>query len=104
MPFTCIPAAAAKAMIDQGNVTIVDIRDPNAFAAGHVPNAFSLNNNNVQDFILHADFDNPLLVFCYHGHSSQGAADFLSQQGFSAVYSVDGGVEGWRGEYPVTTE
>jgi len=63
MPFTCIPAATAKAMIDQGNVTIVDIRDPNAFAAGHVPNAFSLNNSNVQEFILHADFDNPLLVY-----------------------------------------
>jgi len=104
MPFTCIPASTAKTMIDTGNTTIVDIRDPAAFAAGHIAGAISLNNSNVQEVIAQADFEQPLLVFCYHGHSSQGAADFLSQQGFSAVYSVDGGIEGWRGVYPLTME
>lgn len=104
MPFTCIPATTAKTLIDKGAVTIVDIRDPASFAAGHVQGAISLNNSNVQEVIAQADFDLPLLVFCYHGHSSQGAADFLSQQGFSEVYSVDGGVEGWRSVYSVIAE
>lgn len=101
MSFTCIPAVAAKQMMDSGDVTIVDIRDPSAFAAGHVPGAFSLNNSNVGEFVAQADHDKPLLVFCYHGHSSQGAADFLAGQGFREVYSVDGGVEGWKMQYPV---
>ncbi|HQQ62913.1 MAG TPA: thiosulfate sulfurtransferase GlpE [Pseudomonadales bacterium] len=102
MSFTCIPAAAAKQMMDSGDVTIVDIRDPSSFAAAHVPGSFSLNNNNVSEFVAQADHDKPLLVFCYHGHSSQGAADFLAGQGFREVYSVDGGVEGWKMQYPVT--
>ena len=102
MAFTCIPAAAAKQMMDTREVTVVDIRDPASFAAGHAPGAISLNNNNVQDFILQADHDKPLLVFCYHGHSSQGAADFLAKQGFDEVYSVDGGFEGWKLQYPVS--
>ncbi len=103
MSFTCISLAAAKQMIDARDATIVDIRDPQAFAAAHVPGAFSLNNSNVSEFVAQADHDKPLLVFCYHGHSSQGAADYLAGQGFSEVYSVDGGFEAWRGEYPVTT-
>ena len=101
MSFTCIPAAATKQMMDSGDVTIVDIRDPSAFASAHVPGAFSLNNSNVSEFVAQADHDKPLLVFCYHGHSSQGAADFLAGQGFREVYSVDGGVEGWKVQYPV---
>ena len=101
MTFTCIPAAAAKKMLDERDVTVVDIRDPQSFAGGHVPGSLSLNNSNVQTFVAEADHDKPLLVFCYHGHSSQGAADFLAGQGFAEVYSVDGGFEGWRMQYPI---
>jgi thiosulfate sulfurtransferase len=103
MSFTCIPAEAAKKILDERDATVVDIRDPASFAAGHIAQAFSLNNSNVQTFIEQADWDKPLLVFCYHGHSSQGAADFLAKQGFTEVYSVDGGMEGWKMVYPVTT-
>lgn len=102
MSFTCIPAAVAKQMIDTKDLTIVDIRDPSSFAAAHVEGAISVNNSNVNEFITQADHDKPLLVFCYHGHSSQGAADFFSSQGFSEVYSVDGGFEEWKQHYPIS--
>lgn len=100
MGFTCISSAAAKQMMDTREVTVIDIRDPSSFAAAHVTNAISVNNNNVNEFVAHADFEKPLLVFCYHGHSSQSAADFFAGQGFSEVYSVDGGFEEWRVTYP----
>lgn len=100
MGFTCIPSAAAKQMIDTKDVTIVDIRDPSSFSAAHVAGAISVNNSNVNEFVAQADHDKPLLVFCYHGHSSQGAADYFANQGFSEVYSVDGGFEEWRVNYP----
>lgn len=103
MSFTCISGAAAKAMMDAQHVTIADIRDPQAFATAHVPGAISLNNSNVATFVAEGDHEKPLLVFCYHGHSSQGAADFLAEQGFTKVYSVDGGFEAWRQQYPVET-
>ena len=100
MAFTCISAAAAKKMMDERAVQIVDIRDPQSFANGHVPEALLINNNSVGQFVADADMDKPVLVFCYHGHSSQGAADFFAGQGFAEVYSVDGGFEEWRTVYP----
>jgi thiosulfate sulfurtransferase len=102
MSFTCIPSAAAKKMIETKDVTIVDIRDPGSFATAHVDGAISINNSNVNEFVAQADHDKPLLVFCYHGHSSQGAADFFAGQGFCEVYSVDGGFEEWKVQYPVS--
>jgi thiosulfate sulfurtransferase len=47
------------------------------------------------------DFDTPVIVICYHGNSSQGAAQYLLQQGYDQVYSLDGGFEAWRKEFPV---
>ncbi|MCV6069119.1 sulfurtransferase, partial [Escherichia coli] len=38
----------------------------------------------------------------YHGISSQGAAQYLVNQGFEQVYSVDGGFEAWqRAQLPI---
>jgi len=50
-------------------------------------------------FLAAADRDQPLLVYCYHGNSSQGAADYFFNQGFEDVYSMDGGYEAWRLKY-----
>ncbi|PIP79541.1 MAG: thiosulfate sulfurtransferase GlpE [Gammaproteobacteria bacterium CG22_combo_CG10-13_8_21_14_all_40_8] len=82
-------------MIQQQKVTIVDIRDPNSFAQGHISGAHHVDNQNIQDFIRDADLDLPLVVCCYHGHSSIPAAQYLEQQGFKQVYSLDGGMCGW---------
>ncbi|CRR54182.1 Thiosulfate sulfurtransferase GlpE [Pseudomonas aeruginosa] len=43
------------------------------------------------------------MVVCYHGNSSQSAAAYFIQQGFSDVYSLDGGFELWRSVYPADT-
>ncbi|EEZ42274.1 thiosulfate sulfurtransferase GlpE [Photobacterium damselae subsp. damselae CIP 102761] len=42
------------------------------------------------------DFEQPVIVMCYHGISSQGAAQYLLHQGFEQVYSLEGGFEAWR--------
>ncbi|KMM87226.1 thiosulfate sulfurtransferase GlpE [Pseudomonas lundensis] len=97
--FKRIPPEQAQALRDQGAV-VVDIRDPQAYAAGHIKNATHLDNHSLHDFIAKADLDAPLIVACYHGNSSQSAAAYLVGQGFSEVYSLDGGFELWRATYP----
>ena len=82
-------------MVEEGIVNVVDIRDPGSYAAGHIPNAVSLNDQNVKEYIEKTDKGTPLVVCCYHGTSSRGAAEFLSQQGFKAGYSMTGGFEAW---------
>lgn len=79
----------------QSNVQIVDIRDAASFQAGNIANSFNLNNENIATWIAEADMDAPLVVVCYHGVSSQGAASYLAEQGFDEVYSLDGGFTAW---------
>ncbi|MDD2055680.1 thiosulfate sulfurtransferase GlpE [Pseudomonas putida] len=100
--FKRIPPEQAQALREKGAV-VVDIRDPQAYASGHINGAVRLDNQNIQDFIRGADLDAPLVVVCYHGNSSQSAAAYLVSQGFSDVYSLDGGFELWRGTFPAET-
>ncbi|WP_290524409.1 thiosulfate sulfurtransferase GlpE [Alcanivorax sp.] len=92
-----------KARFDDGQALFVDIRDPHSFAAGHLRGAVHLSNANVDQFLADSDKARPLVVYCYHGNSSQGAADFLTEQGFQAV-SLDGGYEVFKVQFPEALE
>ncbi|MDX7998668.1 thiosulfate sulfurtransferase GlpE [Xenorhabdus sp. Reich] len=96
---TIAPEQAYQYWLDKTAV-MVDIRDPQSFRAGHVTDAFHLTNETLNSFLQEADFDQPVMVMCYHGHSSQGAAQYLINMGFETVYSVNGGFEIWQRDYP----
>ena len=75
---------------------LVDIRDPQSFALAHPEQAYHLTNDTMVSWMDEVDFEQPVIVMCYHGSSSQGAAQYLINQGYENVYSLDGGFEGWR--------
>lgn len=80
---------------------VVDVRDEPSFLAGHIPGAVRLDGQSAADFVEQHDKHRPVLVCCYHGNSSQGAAAWLATRGFQEVYSLDGGFEAWRWNHPV---
>ena len=88
---------------DNDSATIVDIRDPASYQAGHIPNAIHLSDNTVEKFISDTDKNKPLVVYCYHGISSQGAAAYFAEKGFKEVSSMIGGFEGWLSAFPNST-
>ncbi|MCP4323528.1 MAG: thiosulfate sulfurtransferase GlpE [Psychromonas sp.] len=94
--FQRIDAHGAKLLLAKDNVKLVDIRDENSFETDHVEGAFHLTNDSVDQFIKEVPYDKTVLVLCYHGISSKGVAQYLCDQGYKDVYSVDGGFESWR--------
>jgi thiosulfate sulfurtransferase len=95
------PQQAWEMMQNEGAV-LADIRDTIRFSHSRPQGAFHLTNHSFGTFQDEYDYDEPVLVICYHGISSQGTAQFLVEQGYERVYSVKGGFEGWvRAELPV---
>lgn len=101
--FTRISIVDGEKMLANSEARVVDIRDEQSFVAGHIEGAFHLTNGTLHTFMQETDFDTPVIVCCYHGISSQQAAQFLIHQGFEQVYSLDGGFETWRMNYPVVS-
>ncbi len=93
--FKRISEQQAKDKLSISGATLLDVRDVDSYNAGHLANAIHLTNDNVLNIIANADKEAPMLVMCYHGNSSQSVAAYFVQQGFSDVYSIDGGYEGW---------
>ena len=104
-----------RALLDRpgrGGVEIVDVREPDEFAAGHVPGARHYPRGFLEvradlehkkrDPWLSAQRDRPLVLYCGGGHRSALAAQSLQEMGFTNVASMAEGWTGWteRG-YPV---
>ena len=95
-----ISVQKAHEIIGAGNnVTIVDVRDVNSFAQGHIAQAQMVSEENIEAFLQVTDKQAPLICYCYHGISSQQAALFFVNQGFKKVYSIDGGWNEWKSIY-----
>lgn len=86
----------AKEMMDKGGVTVVDVRQPEEYAAGHIPGAVLVPNESIGSRQPKAlpDLDAVLLVHCHSGVRSRQAARKLSALGYKNVYDF-GGIMNW---------
>lgn len=96
-PFRRIGVEEAAAIVGTGTALLLDVRDANSYAAGHVAGARNMAFANLGDIIGTTPKSQPVLIYCYHGNASQEFAQALSDFGFSDVTSLDGGYEAWVG-------
>ena len=90
-----ISCKEADQLIASQDVVIADVRDLDSYSQGHINNAIHLSVPALQEFCSQADKSQPILLYCYHGITSQSVAQHLIDQGFTEVYSLIGGFEMW---------
>ncbi len=78
------------------DAVVLDVREPQEYALGHVPGALNLPQAELATRLAEVPADRPLLVICQAGGRSRRAAQFLVQTGFTGVASVAGGMGAWR--------
>jgi thiosulfate sulfurtransferase len=96
MTYRTISIEEAQQLLTGDNVTVLDIRDPVSFSDGHIENALNAEAIDMDKFLAQQDKNKPLLIYCYHGISSQSAATFLAEKGLTQVYSLEGGYTAWQ--------
>lgn len=76
---------------------VVDTREDNEWARGHIPNAVHLGKGVIERDIENTipDKNAPLVLYCGGGFRSALAADNLQKMGYTNVISMDGGWRGW---------
>lgn len=93
-----------QAILDHGEeVFIIDVREPRQYHAGHLPEAILLPAGDFADrYTREVDPDDPVILVCEKGMTSEAAAKFLIQQGFTDVATMTGGMAAWTG--PLVTK
>lgn len=93
--YECIDLYQAESMLLSEHALLLDMRDYRFYSMGHHPRALHLNDGNLRSLLKHTSKHIPVIIYCYHGHSSQDMAQLFYDFGFARVYSLDGGYEAW---------
>jgi hydroxyacylglutathione hydrolase len=87
------------------DAVLLDVREPEEYAYGHVPAAASLPQAELATRLGEVPRDRPVFVICESGMRSLRAAQFLRQAGYERIVNVRGGTSAWRKSgRPVVTE
>lgn len=85
----------AAALITEGTFDVIDVREPNEWSTGHLPNARLVPLAQIKatpKVLLPRD---GVLFVCARGARSLAAARVAESIGLSQLYSLEGGTQGW---------
>lgn len=86
-----VDAAEAVEIIEAGEHTVIDVRTPAEYAAGHVDGSenIDVSAGSFEQQVEQLDKDEEYVVYCQSGNRSAQAADKMAELGFTEI--VDGG-------------
>ena len=87
----------AKSMMDAQEVIVLDVREQDEFAAGHIPDAVLLPVGSITEATAAAvipEQDSVVLVYCRSGNRSKTASQALTDLGYTNIYEF-GGINTW---------
>lgn len=76
---------------------LIDVREDNEFAKGHLPGSIHLGKGIIERDIESTvpDQNAEIVLYCGGGFRSALAAEALQRMGYHNVISMDGGYRGW---------
>lgn len=83
--------------INQGKITVIDIRENEELRNGHLPNAIFIPRGFLELRIeaTAPERDQIICLYCGGGNRSALAARSLQELGYSKVFSLEGGISRW---------
>ena len=87
----------ATQIINRNKTTILDVRTPEQFAAGHLRDAKNIPLSDLGSRIGELDKQKTkaVVVVCQQGSRADKAVKMLQKAGFDDVVSLDGGLTAW---------
>lgn len=91
----------AKAVSNNKEAQIIDVRTPEEYEESHIPNAQQIDIYQAPKFmeaINNLDKNKEYYVYCKSGGRSSQACQIMDQAGIQNCYNLEGGIEAWQGE------
>lgn len=84
--------SAAEAVEILASRTVIDVRTPKEFAAGHIVGALNVpvEASDFDDRIATFDRDEPYFLYCRSGRRSAIAAEIMAKAGFTDIVDAGG--------------
>ncbi len=94
-PFARITVNEGKEMMSNGDVAVIDVREPHEYDAGHLPDAKLIPVATVFARKDELPRDKDVIFVCQVGQRSALACEMAAAAGLSRLFNLEGGTEAW---------
>ena len=91
-----VDANGAIALMDEKNLTILDVREAKERKAGYIDKDTHIPLSQVKNQLDSLDNSKKILVYCRSGSRSSHIAGLLTRNNFEQVYNLKGGMLAWQ--------
>lgn len=102
-----VTPAQAIPLMNHKSAVVLDVRDAEAFATGHIIGAtrFSLADAETKVKTIQKYKQKPIIIVDANQRDSAKMAALLRKQGFTDIVTLRGGIQAWReAQFPLVTE
>ena len=86
----------------ESNIHIIDLRDPKAFAKGHIKGAVNVEFTKIPDYftnVIKPFGYSKIVMVCYAGQIASYTTSLLRLMGYGNVYALRWGMSGWNKDF-----
>jgi rhodanese-related sulfurtransferase len=97
----------AVTLLNNEQTVVVDVREPDEFAKGHIENAIHISLGRLDErmYELEPHKETPVIVTCQQGTRAASACAKLTKAGFKQIYYLKGGMLSWEDQkLPISTK
>jgi rhodanese-related sulfurtransferase len=103
VPFMTMQELRRRIESGAPGIAVLDVREADAYAAGHVPGAIQRGQLELRADAVFPDPTLRILAYCEFGKISTIAAATLRSMGFRGAIALDGGIRAWKeAGYPLS--
>ncbi|MBE2894946.1 rhodanese-like domain-containing protein [Spirabiliibacterium falconis] len=92
-----VNATTLTQWLEKENAVLIDVREPNEYAASHIPQACSLPLSQLEQSLAHIPVGRKVVIQCQKGKRGEKGCAIIAQHApHVELYNLEGGIEAWQ--------
>lgn len=85
-----------KTLKEQGDLVIIDVREPAEYASGHIPTAINIPLRSLTQNLDKIPQDSPVILYCTTGYRTAMGVMALELLGYDNISGFPPSIQGWK--------
>lgn len=91
-----IDVQTVASILDHPDIFLLDVREQSEYDAGHIAGNTLIPTGSIADRLAEIPKDKEVVIYCHSGARSSRVFDFLTQQGYTNIHNMQGGIVAWQ--------
>jgi len=91
-----VDVQTVAAILDHPDLFLLDVREQSEYDAGHIAGNTLIPTGSIADRLAEIPKDKEVVIYCHSGARSSRIFNFLTEEGYTNIHNMQGGIVAWQ--------